>query len=275
MKLVTLSLVLICICMQIVPASGNENIKQAAPIQSHWKSKKIAFLGDSITDKRHVGTKKNYWQFLQESLGIIPYVYGINGHTFKNLPAQAQLLKKEHGNDIDAILIFAGTNDFNGGIKPGDWYKIQDTKVNVANKKTEIRKRRILDMNDATFRGRINIVMAYLKQNFPDTQIILLTPIHRGYAIFSESNVQPDESFPNRSGFYIDDYIDAVKETANVWSVPVIDLNAICGLNPTLESHSKYFANKNTDLLHPNAEGHYRMAKAIAHMLLSYPADFK
>ena len=147
--------------------------QKAASIQSHWKSKKIAFLGDSITDKRHVGTKKNYWQFLQESLGIIPYVYGINGHTFKNLPAQAQLLKKEHGNDIDAILIFAGTNDFNGGIKPGDWYKIQDTKVDVANKKTEIRKRRILDMNDATFRGRINIVMAYLKQNFPDTQIIL------------------------------------------------------------------------------------------------------
>ena len=37
--------------------------------KSQWKGKKVAFLGDSITDKSHVGTTKNYWQYLEEMLG--------------------------------------------------------------------------------------------------------------------------------------------------------------------------------------------------------------
>ena len=42
---------------------------------------RIAFLGDSITDERHVGTTKNYWQYLSEMLGIVPFVYGIKRRT--------------------------------------------------------------------------------------------------------------------------------------------------------------------------------------------------
>ena len=124
---------------------------------------------------------------------------------------------------------------------------------------------------DGTFKGRINKVMAFLKENFPNKQIILLTPIHRGFANFGGSNVQPDESFPNRLGLYVDSYVDAVKEAGNVWAVPVIDLNAICGLMPNLPSHSQFFANEKRDRLHPNAKGHERMGLAIAYQLLGYP----
>lgn len=130
-------------------------------------------------------------------------------------------------------------------------------------------------MDESTFRGRINRVLSYLKSNFPQQQIILLTPIHRAQARFSADNIQPEEAFPNRLGLYIDDYVEVIKEAANIWAVPVIDLNSICGLYPMEDSHAIYFHDKNTDRLHPNAEGHHRMATALVYQLLGYPSDFK
>ena len=41
------------------------------------------------------------------------------------------------------------------------------------------------------------------------------------------------------------------------------------------DSHTRYFANEVKDRLHPNAEGHYRMAKALMYQLLAFPADFE
>ena len=73
----------------------------------------------------------------------------------------------------------------------------------------------------------------------------------------------------------VKDDVDAVKEAANVWAVPVIDLNSICGLYPNADSHTRYFHDAQSDRLHPNAEGHYRMAKALAYQLSSYPANFE
>lgn len=101
-------------------------------------------------------------------------------------------------------------------------------------------------------------------------------PIHRGYARFGDNNIQPDESYPNSLGLYADAYVDAVKEAANVWAVPVIDLNSICGLYPNADSHTRYFHDSTErPVSHPNAEGHYRMAKALAYQLSSYPANFE
>lgn len=179
------------------------------------------------------------------------------------------------GGDIDAILIFAGTNDYNADVPLGEWYAGKDEPVEVSGPKQEVRKRRTLQMNGQTFRGRINRVMSYLKTNYPTKQIILLTPIHRGYARFSDDNIQPDESYPNRLGLYVDAYVDVIKEAANVWAVPVIDLNSISGLFPVNDSHTRYFHKEDTDRLHPNADGHYRMAKSLMYQLLTYPADFE
>ena len=39
------------------------------------------------------------------------------------------------------------------------------------------------------------------------------------------------------------------------------------------DTHAQYFHDEVTDRLHPNAKGHYRMAKAIMYQLLVYPAD--
>lgn len=244
-----------------------------AQIKCQWNDKKVAFLGDSISDKAHIGTKKNYWQFLEETLGIKPVVYAINGSQFSGLTAQARLAKKDHP-DIDAVIVFAGTNDFNRSVPIGEWFSYDYKKVQ-ADDKTELRKHRNLVLDKSTLKGRINVLMTLLKSEFPDKQIIFLTPIHRSYAKFGEKNIQPDESYANALGLFIDDYVKAVKETANIWAVPVIDLNSLCGLYPNDPKHYQYFSNKDTDRLHPNAKGHQRMAMALTYALLQYPATFE
>lgn len=266
---------LLGVCAAVCPAYAGDGDHLLPVAGTQWKGRKVAFMGDSITDKAHVGTTKNYWQYLQEMLGLVPFVYGINGQQWRDVPGQCEKLRAERGGDIDAILIFAGTNDFNSGTPLGEWYTTGEVPVEVSGPRSEIRTRRTLSMDGDTFRGRINTTMSYLKENFPDKQVILLTPIHRGYARFGDNNIQPDESYPNSLGLYADAYVDAVKEAANVWAVPVIDLNSICGLYPNADSHARYFHDARSDRLHPNAEGHYRMAKALAYQLSSYPANFE
>ena len=249
------------------PLDGRDT-PQSSLLVHPWKGKRVAFLGDSITDAVHVGTTKCYWEYLAEWLDLIPQVYAKNGNQWDGVLRQAERLKAD-GTEVDAIIIFAGTNDYNGSVPIGQWYKYEEAEAPIANGKTQIRKRRIHIMDSSTFKGRINAAMAYIKENFPDKQIILITPIHRGFAKFGEGNVQPDESFPNRIGEYIDSYVDAVKEAGNVWAVPVIDLNSLSGLFPNTPSHAQYFHKKDTDLLHPNAKGHEKMASAIAYALLA------
>lgn len=249
-----------------------------APMESQWKGKRVAFLGDSITDKKRVGTTKCYWEYLAELLGLEPCVYGINGNQMNGVLKQAGRLLEEQGDSIDAILIFAGTNDYNAGIPVGEWYTEEEMETEVAGPRMELRKHRVPVLSDSTFKGRINLVMDFLKTNYPTKQVILLTPLHRARARFSDKNIQPDEMFPNKIGVYVDEYVKAVKEAANVWAVPVIDLNSISGLYPVNEAHLRYFAESVTgrkDRLHPNADGHYRMAKALQYQLLAYPASFE
>ena len=255
------------------PAPAADAPAPQPEINSQWKAKRVAFLGDSITDKSHVGTSKNYWQFLEEILGISPRVYGINGDTFRGILKHAQKLKSDGSDGIDAIIVFAGTNDYNGGVKLGEWYEYADAEAPAAGGKTQVRKRRTPSMDASTCKGRINAAMSFLKENFPEKPIILITPIHRGFAQFGPNNVQPDESFPNRIGLYADSYVDAVKEAGNVWAVPVIDLNSLCGLYPNAASHARFFHKKDTDLLHPNAKGHEKMARTIAYQLLGLSAE--
>ena len=70
---------------------------------SQWSGKKVAFLGDSITDKRKIGTSANYWLYLSQMMGFEPWVYGINGHDWNGVLGQAKKLKEEKGDAVDAM----------------------------------------------------------------------------------------------------------------------------------------------------------------------------
>lgn len=242
-------------------------------LNSQWKGKRVAFLGDSMTDKRRIGTTYVYWEYLNELLGIESFVYGISGNQWNHIYKQAEKLQAEKETNLDAILLFAGTNDYMHGTPIGEFFT-ETTKQTNFNGKEVTRKYRTPILNDSTFCGRINKAMSYLKNNFPQQQIVIMTPIHRGYAKFNDKNVQPDENFCNEQGLYLDAYVEVLKQAASYWAVPLIDLYSTSGLFPMAESHLQYFHDKKTDQLHPNALGDYRLAKTIQYQLLALPSGF-
>ncbi len=257
--------------LNIVAAIIAATFSSFASPHDGWREAKVAFLGDSITDARHVGCTSNYWNFLERDLGIVPLVYGKNGHQWKNLTGQAEKLKAEHPDGLAAIFVFAGTNDYNADVPLGEWWRFGEETVDRGGKGVMKVRRRAPVFDEKTFRGRINSVISYLKDNWPGTPIYLMTPLHRGFATFGPKNVQPDESHANGKGLFIDEYVAAVKEAGNIWAVNVIDLNAESGLFPMSKSHARFFHNEERDMLHPNNAGHEQIAHAIMRRIASAP----
>ncbi len=269
----TIKALLLTSFLTFTMAAGAQAVMQ---VQHPWQGKRVAYFGDSITDPRNSGSQKKWWHWLQSWLNIEPYVYAISGRQWNDIPNQAEKLKAEHGDDFDAILIFIGTNDFNAAVPIGDWYTITEDSVEAAVHKpraTVLRRHRQPSMNKDTYRGRINIAMQRIKQMFPTKQVVLITPIHRGYFYGNEKNVQPTEAYTNEIGEWVDAYVQSVKEAANIWAVPVIDLNATCGFYPLVDEHIVYCHNA-TDQLHPNDAGHVRMARTVMYQLLALPCTF-
>jgi len=245
--------------------------------QNHpWAGKRIGYLGDSVTDPRsYDGKIIHYWDYLSQYLHTEPIVSGVSGYEWWHLPQLADEMYNKVGQDVDGIIVFLGTNDFNSGVPIGEWYKETTEQVMVARcgekKQSKTVKHRTLIMDGGTLKGRINIGLKKLKTMWPDKQIILLTPLHRATADFGDHNYQPDESYQNPCGEYIDAYVDAIKEAGNVWSVPVIDINSLSGLYPILDEHTRYFYNSEKDRLHPNDKGHMRIAKLLLQQLIVLP----
>lgn len=243
-------------------------------IRNQWSGARVAFLGDSIIDKNQIdATNNTFCNALEDILGIESYVYGISGHDMSQIISQAETLEEEHGQAVDAIIVFAGTNDYNEDVPLGEWYSYSIRTANHNGYSVE-REHRELTYADSTFRGRVNTTMNWLKNHYPDKQIILLTPLHRGTALLGPGNIQPEESFANGCGCYIDDYAEVIKEAGRVWAVPVIDLSSVSGLNPLVEEQHSYFRDSSYDLLHPNTPGQLRMAYSLACQLSAYPAKF-
>ncbi|MBO4262448.1 MAG: SGNH/GDSL hydrolase family protein [Clostridia bacterium] len=241
-----------------------------------YKLKEACFLGDSITDGVGVNKGERYFDLIAEKLGIKTYGYGVNGAQFIGLKEQIKRMKSERGENVDAIFVFAGTNDYNGGVPVGEWFsETQETVVaereeNGAPKRYETRKKRVFDFDESTFCGRINTVLSLLKRDYAEKEIILITPIHRAFAEFGPSNIQYDERYSNSIGEYLDAYVDAVRKGADLWSVRLIDAYRDSGLFPlTDESAKAYFANFDTDRLHPGKVGHERLAELVGRYIIN------
>lgn len=242
-------------------------------LSTPWCGKRVAYLGDSMTDPKNNSSKAHYWDYLTTLSGIEPEVFARSGFEWGGIYTKAEELKATLSDSIDAVIIWAGTNDYNHSRPIGKFYSETIDSVNV-NGEMQQRLHRTFLFNDSTFTGNINRTLAFLKHNYPDKQIIIMTPIHRGYAKFNDHNVQPDENYANGQGLYIEDYVDTLVKGARLWSVPVIDLYSDSGLFPMEPEHVRYFHHGETDLLHPNDIGHYRIARLIQSRLSTLPTSF-
>ena len=240
-----------------------------------WAGKRIGYIGDSITDPNvRQGDMKHYWKWLEEWLGTTTFNYSVSGFTLLNGLGSVDKLHAEHSQEVDAVLVFLCTNDYNASVPLGEFFSYEEAEVEVATgqpRHMEKRMRRTPVMSRETVKGRLNLLIAKLKSLYPTKQVVIMTPIHRSYAIFGYNNIQPDESYPNAAGYYIHDLVQAVREAGLLWSVPVIDLFGVSGLLPSLPEQSQYFMNEERDRLHPNGAGHERMARTIMQQTLLLP----
>lgn len=230
-----------------IPSGGGGEV-------NNWKGKVVAFLGDSIT--WGYGSNDNpYWKQLASKYEFTAHGYGVNGADSNGLYSQAQTMFAELGQTVDAVFILCGTNNFKAGGAVGDSFY------------TESDNTRTIRITGTNFKGSLNQLINYLKKNLPTKQIIIMTPLHRGY-FHNSAETQPTELQKNSGGFWFDEYVNAVREASKVWSIPCIDLNSDCGLYPMLPEHAQlYFVDATNDQLHPNELGHSRIADCIGEKL--------
>ena len=247
---------------------------------SHWNGKKIAYLGDSITEGVGVNKGECFWNYLEDLIGCVSVSFGKSGELVRGLLPQVYELYATCAEEIDAIVIFAGTNDYNGGLPMGEWYTPpQDCEIVVYEGEKNLyatRKRRDFNTDISTVRGSVNALMSKVREYYPTKQVIIMTPLHRAYANYGGSNIQYDELHTNKGGFYVDEYVNVLKETPNVWACELIDLHAKSGLFPLNDVQAKtFFCSAETDRLHPNADGHMRIAEVMAVAMKNIPVFSK
>lgn len=247
-----------------------------------WEGKNVCVLGDSIS--AGVKTGKSFVSYLKDYFNLNISNYAIAGamwtyvdnsspeYVHKDILTQAQTALAS-GISFDAIIIYAGINDFLNSIQLGDWYTISTETVYVGNRYVTRQKR---TLTTDKFQGSINTAMSYIKSNFPYAQVILVTPLHFGVVGYKNGTASASEMYANANGNYIDEFVKAIRDASDIWCCPLVDLYKDSGMSATINSHAQAYYNyvseqtlQMTDILHPKKLGHFRMARIIRNKLLS------
>ena len=215
------------------------------------QKKKAIFLGDSITEGVGVSDEKNvYWRLVGDALGFEVEGYGVGG---TRIAMQKQEINagfsetfveraKRMDKKADIVCVFGGTNDYGHGDAP------------IGN---------IDDESPSTFYGALNTLFSYLCEVYLDSYIFVMTPLHR----LREDDPKGDGYNPPT--LPLSGYVNAIREVAEKYSIPVLDLYKVSGMQPSVAPiQEKYMP----DGLHPNDAGHKKMADIITKFLLTSTA---
>lgn len=233
--------------------------------QQRWNGKRVAIIGDSISDSTRVGTTRCWWEILADSLQFVPTCYARNGATIQGMHGQvgkARLQQEQSRQPWDLIIIFGGTNDFNANVPLGEIYEVKDGVTNKDGQERTLKHRSFVTDNN-TFCGRVNNLLSVVKKEFPHARVLMLSPVHRGYATFGARNVQPDELWANTLGLFLDDYIGCLQQASRAWAVPMLDTHIHTQLFPNYSSYDGHINRVDTDRLHPNFKGHHQIALSV------------
>ncbi len=200
------------------------------------------FLGDSITEGCRVSASdKVFHQLIGQQYGMQHcYNYGVGGtriarqvvpnkvstHHDLTFELRAEIMDRR----ADAVVVFGGTNDFGHGDAPFGTSDSEDI---------------------YTFCGAVNSLINTLTTDFPDANIVFMTPLHR---------LGEDVPSPH-SGKTLAEYAAAIREICDKRGIPVIDLFSINPLDAADETLLP-------DGLHPNDAGHVILARVVAEELL-------
>ena len=242
-----------------------------------FKGKRIACLGDSITEGAYTPVGERYFDVLSGMLGAEVKSFGKNGAQTRDLFSQLDAVKAELSEDVDLIMVFIGTNDFYGNVPLGEWFTeelhevVRTRDEQGAPAELSTRRVRSFSYDMGTFKGRLNSFLTELRRSYPTKEIALLTPIHRAFATFGPKNIQYDELHSNDIGIFFEEYVAAVRQAADLYSLRLCDLYRDSGLFPLEDGNAKtYFSNTERDRLHPNKFGHARIGRVLAGYLSAW-----
>ena len=138
--------------------------------------------------------------------------------------------------DADVIVVFGGTNDYGHG----------DAALG-----------RMSDRTDDTFYGALHNLFIDIINKYPKAALVVMTPLHR----------REEEEYYNENGLrtvgFLKDYVEIIREVAEYYAIPVLDLFKCGGMQPANEVNEVNFM---PDALHPSNEGHevlYRKLSAF------------
>ncbi len=216
-------------------------------------NKTICFLGDSITEGHGASDVSNcYASLFQKRHPECKVVnLGIGGTRI------AEQLKKPYNPDsphwdenpfytrvnkipdnTDVICVFGGTNDFGHG--DASFGKFGDDSL-------------------YTFYGAVRDLITRLKNKFPFAKIIFFTPLHR------REELEPKKKADGNHTLI--EYVNAIRQTCEYFSIPVLDLYKISGLQPEIEIIQQTFM---PDGLHPNDNGYKVLTDIIENYLINF-----
>ena len=197
--------------------------------------KKIYFLGDSITEGGGASAAdKTFVSLFQKEyppVNVINYGRGGTRIARKRIPSDNPKADfdfnrrvTEMADGADLIVVFGGVNDFGSGDAPLG---------------------RLGDQTEDTFYGALYALYEKLLKKYPYAKVLVVTPLHC-----------VREDVPNRQGNTLKEFVVAVRETAELFSFPILDLYATSGINPEFGKVKETFM---PDGLHPNDAGHQRL----------------
>ena len=209
-----------------------------------FSNKKIACLGDSITEGSNLDKMENYKQYsypsvLKNILGAEEvYNLGIGGSSYGRYWDKPFVERyKEIPADTDIILVMGGTND---------GFAASEKELGSLSEK-----------KPATFYGDVDELMRGLKENYPEAKIIFATPlpnILHDYLRKQRNYLLPQATFAN-----------AVKELAAQYDIDVIDLYN----SNLLDTHdAQVISTYMPDGVHGNPAGYQVLAEHMASQVI-------
>ena len=209
---------------------------------------KINFLGDSITEGVGASSAETvYHAVLKREVGLKEARnYGISATRYALQKGTPGRPKDDYvdvnsfcerfdqmDDDADVVVVFGGTNDFGHG---------------------DARLGGFADRTPETFYGACHYLFSGLVKKYLGKTIVIMTPLHR-LGELKNTGSQKEEAYGT-----LKEYVDIIKEVAEYYSLPVLDLFGTSGLQPAIfEVQEKYIP----DGLHPNDNGN----AVIAHKL--------
>lgn len=211
-----------------------------------FSDKKIACLGDSITEASNLDSEEDWKQYsypaqLKELLGAEEvYNLGIGGSSIGRYWADAFVDRyQEIPEDVDIIIVMGGTND---------GFCVSDQEFGNLEERAY-----------RTFCGDLDELMRGMKENYPDADIFFATPLPNILQDYLMS--ERDYLLPQK------DFVDVILRMAQEYDFGLIDLYN----SNLLDSHDvNIVAEYMPDGVHGNHDGYRILAEHFAAELVRY-----